>query len=372
LELSTAARFPGRTEETLFGFSVRELSAPDSQARQRAAERLRALGNSAAAPALATALHGETDPPTQVALLRAFSALAKEEGASVVQPLLQSPVADVRIAALKALIEIDPSQTGPHVAAAMSDPDPTVRRRASLLALGLTGDAAMKLGEQALADSDADVRRLGALVLGAGHGEQARTLLLEALRDREQKVRHAAAQSLSRILGQDLSSIVNLEEPQRRREVRRLAQIPARPMQMASNPTALSPAAKALKATVSPVTPSVALSSARSDSVRVGRTAARSATTELVAEAAHASTSAPAVKPTSTAAARTDVRVAAPDTSESLCLSVMTEIRCALRGRSLSELVSVSQSSPEAVEQTCDLLVARGQVVRRGLKYFAA
>jgi HEAT repeat protein len=47
--------------------------------------------------------------------------------------LLTAPVADVRIAALKALLTIDPRQAGPHLAAATRDPDKAVRRRASLL-----------------------------------------------------------------------------------------------------------------------------------------------------------------------------------------------------------------------------------------------
>ena len=51
----------GPADDTLFGFSVRELSAQDPAARVRAAERLKALAQPSAAPALATALHAETD-----------------------------------------------------------------------------------------------------------------------------------------------------------------------------------------------------------------------------------------------------------------------------------------------------------------------
>ena len=98
------AELSGGGDETLFGFSVRELSAPDATSRVRAAERLKALGQPAAAPALATALHAEKDPTVQVALLAAFAEVGKEEGASVVSPLLASPVPEVRIAALKALL----------------------------------------------------------------------------------------------------------------------------------------------------------------------------------------------------------------------------------------------------------------------------
>ena len=144
-KLSGASAFPGRTEETLFGFSVRELMAPDSAARARAAERLRALGQAAAAPALATALHSEREPMVQVALLNAFAELASSEGAAIVLPLLDAPSPDVRISALKALLTIDATQAGPHLSAAMKDADRAVRRRASLLALGLSGEAALTL-----------------------------------------------------------------------------------------------------------------------------------------------------------------------------------------------------------------------------------
>src|SRR6185436_4538293 len=110
----SAQAFAGRTEETLFGFSVRELSAPDSQSRVRAADRLKALGHPAAAPALAAALHSESDPMVLVALLASFSHFAKAQGVPVVTPLLASPFPDVRICALKALLTLDPIEAGPH------------------------------------------------------------------------------------------------------------------------------------------------------------------------------------------------------------------------------------------------------------------
>jgi hypothetical protein len=51
---------------------------------------------------------------------------------------------------------------------------------------------------------------------------------------------------------------------------------------------------------------------------------------------------------------------------------MISEIRCSIRGRSIAELAAVSQVTQEVVQQSCELLVARGQVVRRGAKYFAA
>ena len=336
--LSGARAFGGRTEETLFGFSVRELSAPDTFARLRAAERLRALGHPAAAPALATALHAETEPTIQVAMLQAFAEVASNDGgAAVVLPLLDASTPEVRIAALKALLALDPIQAGPHLSAAMKDADRSVRRRASLLALGLSGHAALGLGEQAIADIDGEVRALGALVLGAGGGERARELLLAALRDPDQKVRKSAAKSLSRILGEDISSVVSLDEPQRRREVRRLSTLPVRPV-MAS---ATAPVARREPAPVQAPAPAPVVAVPESRPAPVVATP--------VAEA-------PAMR----------------EVSEPLCKAVFSELRAAIRGRTPADLVSLTGEGQAAVEGACELLVARGQAVRRGMKFFVA
>lgn len=306
-ELSNANGFRGRTEETLFGFSVRELSSPDAPARARAAERLKSLGARAGAAPLATALHAETEPALRVVLLQAFASLASHEGASVVSPLLSANEPEVRIAALKALIALDPAQAGPHLTAAMKDPDRAVRRRASLMALGLTEDAALKLGAQAMADADSEVRSLAVLVLGAGSGQGARSLLLSALRDPERKVRRAASEALGRMLGQDLSSIVELDDAQRRREIRRLSEVPI--------PTGRNPR------NLSDVHP-----------------------------------------------ADSETRPVPPN----LCETVMTEVRAAIRGRSVDELEAAVARDRDAIHQACETLIASGQVVRRGAKYFVA
>jgi HEAT repeat protein len=320
------AELAGGGDETLFGFSVRELSAPDATSRVRAAERLKALGQPAAAPSLVTALHAEKDPTVQVALLAAFAELGSEQGGSVVSPLLSSTVPEVRIAALKALLTLAPQEAAPHLAQAVRDPDRSVRRRASLLALGLEGESARRLGEEAILDPDPEVRSLAALALGAGSGESARALLLEALKDPEVRVRRSAAQSLSRILGQDVSSVVEMDEGRRRREIRRLATLPVQPVRASLAP-------KTLKVPPPP----------------------------------RAAEPAPAPAPASRPAARP---VASP--VEALCGPLLSEVRAAIRGRSLGELASGLSASPELTGEALALLVARGAVIRRGHKYFAA
>ena len=353
-ELGGAQSFPGRSEETLFGFSVRELSALDVQARVRAAERLKALAHPAAAPALATALNSETEPAALVALLGAISGLAQVEAVPVVQPHLTSSAPDVRIAALKALLVLDPAQAGPHLAAAMKDPDSAVRRRASLLALGLTGSAALTLGEQAIRDSVADVRSLAALVLGASGAESARGALLEAMRDPDMRVRRSASQAMSRLLGRDVTNLVSLDAAQRRREVRRLINEPAVPMQ--ARPAAVR---------TSPVRPEPV------EPVH-----------QTQAHPGHGSTGsprtvAPLVTPqTGPQTAKTRVAVLEVEeettVSPELLASVLRELRASIRGRPVDELMSGVKATGPQTLHALSALLQQGHVVRRGHKYFVA
>lgn len=369
--LERAGLASGRTEETLLGFSVRELAAPDAAARLRAATRLLALGQSAAAPALATALHAEQEPAVIVGFLAALAALAGSEAVAVVQPHLSSPQADVRIAALKALLALDPVQAGPHLAGAMQDPDRAVRRRASLLVLGLQGPAAMHLGTQAISDPDAHVRSLAALVLGASGSTGARGLLMQAMRDREPQVRRSAGEALSRLLGQDVSGLVELGEVQRRREVRRLLHVEARPVQ--GSVTALDRLRDRLRTPL----PEELLRAASPRDAAAPQGAVASAS------AARTPMPAPLKVPVGVAAgsaqksvARTAVLEAvapsSPSATPRVLDAVLGELRAALRGRPLEELAQGASVSVDHARAACAALLEKGLVVRRGLKYFVA
>jgi hypothetical protein len=404
--------FAGRTEETLFGFSLRELSAPDPGSRIRAAERLRALASSAAAPALATALHSEQVPEVLVALLHAFSPVTGVEGVAVIAPHLESNHPDVRISALKSLLAIDPTRAAPHLSAAMRDPDRAVRRRASLLALSLDAATALRLGEDAVRDQDADVRAVGALALGATSGDRARNLLLDALKDREEKVRSAAARSLSRLLGVDVSPVVHMGDAQRIREVRRLATLPIAPA--AANPAGAHesvtvPAAVALSAGGPSAAAPVGLAivsvpgrrasggapgvgpAAVSVPGRMTSDAATAAMGELAFVAPRAAGGAARVESfqaaSAPAAPSSAVRIARAAEAQSnahpmasttvavsadVCEALVSEVRCAIRGRTFEDLVSAMGAAPALVERACAVLVEQGQLVRRGLKYFVA
>ena len=381
--LTGAREFPGKSEETLFGFSVRELSAPDAAARVRAADRLKALRHPAAAPALATALHGETEASVQVALLAALASLAKVEALPVVKPLLTSGSPDVRIAALKAMITLDASAAAPHLAAATKDPDKAVRRRASLLALGLSGKEALELGTQAIRDTDADVRSLAALVLGASNAEVARPLLMEAMRDVDLRVRRAASQSMSKLLGKDVTSLVSLDDAHRRREVRRLATVPAAPV-----PNSLSlrsgcgvepyqrnagPRAGAQRTRDEAERPEMRGRGEGRGLAHAHEVRAPGAVVAPKAAPVPAVHPAPVARKTAVAVLETEPApvVEAPP-SPALLTSAMRELRASIRGRQLPELAQGIGASTEETMKICGALMAQGQIVRRGLKYFVA
>ena len=315
-------RLPG--DDTLYGFSLRELSARDASARIRAAERLGALQDRAAASAVASALHAERDPQVAVAFLEALRLLAGPEGAPVVEPFVDAPMPEVRIAALRTLLVLDATRAVPQLQRAARDADPAVRRRAALLSLQLpqkdVPGAAAPL--QAPAEADPEVRRVAALAAGAQGGREARSTLLAALDDPFPAVRQAAARSLSRLLGVDVEGVAGLEGPQRRREIRRLTSLPV---------ASVSSRARSALARETPVQ----------------RANGRRTEVAVVEKA-------PAPSP------------------EALCQPLLSQLQSAMRGCSLAELVQVLAAPPEAVEVACALLTARGQVVRRGTKLFVA
>jgi HEAT repeat protein len=347
-------------EESLFGFSVRELASPDPAARCRAAERLRTLGDRAAAPAVATALHAERDDSVLITLLDTFRTLASLEGAGVVAPLLGAPSPMVRIAALRAVTTLDPDAAVAHLARAAHDPDPTVRRRASLLAVSLGPERVMELQREAAGDPDPEVRRLVVLATGAAGGDAARTRLLTALDDSDLGVRRAAARSLSRLLAVELGHVPELGDEERRREIRRLSTLDPAPLsvraQAATDEATLAASSKSL-----PVP----------DDDR-----ASSEDTRLVA-ATEPELSVHPEDPEPPAAPAAEVEPPgrpgpAVHSDEALCQRIALELRAAMRGRTVPDLAEQLGVASEQVIEAAALLTARGQVVRRGGKLFVS
>ena len=146
--------------------------------RRPTRRRPRARGRAAAGPGVTPRRRPRWPPrctarrsrAVQVALLGALASLAKVEALPVVTPLLTSRAPEVRIAALKALLTLDAAAAAPHLAAATKDPDKAVRRRASLLALGLSGHGSARAGHPG--HSRRGRRR--ALAGGAGAGREQR------------------------------------------------------------------------------------------------------------------------------------------------------------------------------------------------------
>ena len=132
-------------------------------------------------------------------------------------------------------------------------------------------------------------------------------------------MRKAASESLSKLLGTDVSSVVGMEDAPRRRAVRQLSQLPNQK------------AAASL--------------SARSAAVGTK------------------STSRVAVLDVPAPIARID---------EALCGALLLELRSALRGRTLQELQQALSRAEQTTLLACRLLEGRGQIVQRGPKYFVA
>ena len=357
---------PRLGEESLFGFSIRELSSPDPSARCRAAERLRTLGDRAAAPALAVALHAEREDTVLVALLEAFRALATREGAAVVEPLLGASEATVRIAALRAITHLDPDAAPAHLSRAAHDPDASVRRRTALLAVSLGPERMLELERHVARDPDPEVRRLAVLAAGAAGGEQARPRLLGALEDPDLGVRRAAARSLTGLLGVDVGHVATLSDEERRREVRRLATLAPVPLSNRVRP--LTSPALAPSPRHDPMPEAADGWEAAPGAPRV-----ESEAVEMPLVAAHATEAPPPP-------ARIEVRLPSPGrehgaglhADEALCLQIASELRTSMRGRTVVDLAAQLGVTDERVIEAAALLTARGQVVRRGAKLFVA
>jgi len=348
---------PRLGEESLFGFSIRELSSPDPSARCRAAERLRTLGDRTAAPALAVALHAERDDTVLVGLLEAFRSLASREGAAVVEPLLGAPEPAVRIAALRAITHLDPDAAAAHLSRAAHDPDASVRRRTALLAVGLGPERMLELERQVSRDPDPEVRRLAVLAAGAAGGEQARTRLLAALEDPDLGVRRAAARSLSGILGMEVGQVVTLSDEERRREVRRLGKLAPLPLAQRARNVASVPTSH--------------LDGVAGVQRPTGVPAAAEASVEPELDER-------GLAPAPVEPARIEVSVPASreqgglHADEALCLQITSELRTSMRGRTVPDLATQLGVTDERVIEAAALLTARGQVVRRGAKLFVA
>jgi HEAT repeat protein len=317
-EMVRTARFETRAEETVFAFSLRELSSPFPDARARAAQRLAALKSRESAAALAAALNAETDTSVKPALIEALAATGGVEVMALLSPHLRDRDVVVRLAALEAAVKLAGPTSTREVDRALADESPRVRRRAALLAGSMGALAGAPLLARATGDADPSVRRVAALALAAFGGETARHALLTAADDADHGVRRAAWQGLSRFFDEPLLSIADEPSAKRRRELRRLETLPAASVAAATSRPLIELTSAALGLTVAP-------------------------------------------EPEAQPAAPLDLALAE---------QVISEIASSLRGRSLSEL---SALAPEpSVAQAAAALLGQGRLVRRNQRFFLA
>ena len=145
-------------------------------------------------------------------------------------PLLDSPEAGVRIAALRAIITLDPDTAASYLAKAAHDAEPSVRRRAALLAVTLGPERTLELEREAAPRS----RSRGAPPGGAGRwrarGRCRQGRLTASLDDDDLGVRRAAARKPLPAAGVELGHVPELSDEERRREIRRIATLQPPPL----------------------------------------------------------------------------------------------------------------------------------------------
>lgn len=336
VEMQAAARFPTRSEETLFALSLRELSSSEGLARLRAAQRLKALGPKAALPGAAAALHAEADAEVRCALLQVVQAAGDASALPLVTAHLDAAEAEVRLAALECAFGLSDRAC---VLKALGDASPRVRRRAAVLAAGDPGSRAAL--ERAARDTDPSVRRVAALGMAA-LGPRAEESLFAALDDQDLTVRRAAAKGLARILGPEVFAVADLDAGRRRREIRRLSQLPA-DQRCAPPPPADEPAP-----------------------ARELRGAARVSPPPQLAEPPAAAPEAPSAREPRALEPAGLPPLLSPELED----EVLSSVTAALRGKSPEELVRTVSAPAPAVLAAASSLEKRGRLIRRGQRYF--
>jgi len=113
------------------------LSSASAEERWRAARA--AADSSANVPALSLALARESDPRVREAIFTALARIATAESAQAVLPYLRSDDANIRIAALDALLAM-PRAAEAHLPLLLSDPEADVRLLACELVRKMQGE----------------------------------------------------------------------------------------------------------------------------------------------------------------------------------------------------------------------------------------
>jgi HEAT repeat protein len=341
-----------RADRALYERSMEDLAAPDAGKRLRAVRALEALGSRAAAPLLAAALSKESEAEVKIALLGALARFREPFAADLAERELADPRPPVRAAALEALAGAGESRALDRLAGALSDESPVVRRRAALLLGFTTGERAVEVLSIALTDPDRGVARAAAAALSGRPSASAQAALARGLEHPEASVRKAAAAALGRVAGEavEAEGSVSARRASSRRIAEKLATMDGEELRAAvlrSAETARVTAERVLAANAK--TMICAAAPAVNVNVNVGRTATAPRTAVAVLEA-------PAPPP-------------APE-PPGLAPRIVTELRAALRGSPVDALSRVLSAPQADVEATLAALAARGQVERRGARWY--
>ena len=380
-EARALPRFSTRSERALYESCLDDLGARDPSVRRRAADGLRALGSRGAAPLVAAALGREADADVKAALLGALGALAEANACDLAIRELADPRPPVRAAALDAASALAGPAAIPALAGALADASPLVRRRAVVLLGFARGEAADDALAGALADRDAGVARAAAAALAGRPSPRAQGALARALEHREPAVRRAAALATARWSGEAVDT--SAPEAERRRAARRIAEkllevggdelrsaVTKVPVAAAPPPRPSPPVGERVK---------VFSSSPSGERVKTAQRAPRvpSPSPFIAGSAPRVSSPSPSQgegrgegRRLAAAAPKTTVAVAALSADPALATAALAEVRAALRGRTAEELCATLGSERVTVESTLRALVAQGQLVARGPRFF--
>jgi HEAT repeat protein len=361
---------PTRADRALYERSMDDLSAAETGKRLRAVRALEALGSRAAAPLLAAALSKEPEAEVKGALLAALARFKEPFAADLADRELADPRPAVRVAALEALATVGDARAPERLSAALRDESPVVRRRAALL-LGFTsGERAVESLAVALCDADRGVARAAAAALSGRPSARAQAALARGLEHPDLSVRRAAATALGRLSGEvvDADGSASARRASSRRIAERLATMDGEELRAAvlrSAETARVTAERVIAATATargarPAEASEALAAPASTSTSTSTATTTSTRAILAAAATRARTAVAVVPPKPT-----------PGDPE-LEPRLVAELRAALRGGTESGLASLLGAPAARVEAALAALAARGQVERRGTRWFVS
>jgi HEAT repeat protein len=338
--------------DTVLELGIRELSSSEPHTRLRTALRLKSLGRASAAPALAQAIHAETEPEVLIALIDAFSALAKTEGIPFVAPHANAPHPKLRLAAIRALIHMDPLAATPQLLAALEDVDSAVRRRATLWLMGLSPEETLRLGSVAFEDKNPEVRAIATYVLSISQQEAARPRLLRALNDENLKVRMAAAKALSKHSKADWTSLPSLEQAERQRALRRL-KYPHSGLASSASPSSAPPSPLQFQRKTQTATLTLE-------------------PTQQQAQPTKQHVQQPEQPHGNTLLADNTLLANGDMPSEALSSELLSALRSSLRGKTQEELISLTGASMQNLSASLWELQQQGHVIQRRQKYFIA